>query len=379
MRNISLFLLLALSINKNEAFFTHQVCHRKNPKPSPSRRTVFRQTFNVQNLDHQTFSPMKKMYRAQMKLGRFLKDSRTNLRRMLLVLLLPLILRGSIANAAADKALETVRPNTKVERLITSATSIVKKIKERKRTVAIVALGTSALFFMYETRGKNDHDYKAVNGVTPDSAAATIPPPSPPTNEMNETVEEEELEEETIESKTQDTTSVADSINDSATENVPKSNIIQFLDLIGNNPDVFFSFLGTSFALFVSDNVILSFFLGLWTLNIFQEPKEDFDDGDDDDDFFDEKEEEIEAEMEMEAVTVASITETSLSFQERLLKARLEMESKSKTTIAMEENVDTTDTEMKEEEEEELSLEEAAFRVVKDLGMLDQTETEQWQ
>lgn len=322
---------------------------------------------------------MKKLYRAQMKLGRFLKDSRTNLRRMLLVLLLPLILRGSIANAAADKALETVRPNTKVERLITSATSIVKKIKERKRTVAIVALGTSALFFMYETRGKNDHDYKAVNGVTPDSAAATIPPPSPPTNEMNETVEEEELEEETIESKTQDTTSVADSINDSATENVPKSNIIQFLDLIGNNPDVFFSFLGTSFALFVSDNVILSFFLGLWTLNIFQEPKEDFDDGDDDDDFFDEKEEEIEAEMEMEAVTVASITETSLSFQERLLKARLEMESKSKTTIAMEENVDTTDTEMKEEEEEELSLEEAAFRVVKDLGMLDQTETEQWQ
>ena len=355
MRNISLFLLLPVSINKNEAFFTHPVYHRKNLKPSPSRQTVFRQTFNVENLDHQTFSPLKKMYRARRKLGRFLKDSRTNLRRMLLVLLLPLILRGSIANAAADKALETVRPNTKVERLITSATSIVKKIKERKGTVAMVALGTSGLVFMYETRGKNDDDYKAVNGVSPDSAAATIPPPSPPTNEMNETVEEEEMEEETTESKTQDTTSVADSITDSATENVPKSNIIQFLDLIGNNPDVFFSFLGTSFALFVSDNVILSFLLGLWTLNIFQEPKEDFDDDDDDDDddFFDEEEEEIEAEMEMEAVTVASITETFLSFQERLLKARLEMESKAKTTIVMEENVDTTDTEMQEEEEEE--------------------------
>lgn len=252
MRAQFLLTLILMGVVQIESFVSQQSSSR-----TPTTSYLFRRP----NRNEKTYPPSKRQ-RLKQLVSRKLKESRSKLSILLVSLTL---LRGSMAHAATAP---TVQSTNKLEAMKIQAETTLSDIKDNKRGVAL-SVGAPVLFWFPMGKKKNDDQENEKEDESP----------TPPMDQVMEVVEELPSSPPAVESMMTDKVELATPEVDESTTTLAESQangeknklILELLDGIGANPNFVYSFLGSSLAFLVSEDILVSGIAFAWIFDLFQE------------------------------------------------------------------------------------------------------------
>lgn len=178
-----------------------------------------------------------------------------------------LLMRGSMEANAVTKT-STIKTHDRVEITKIKMNEIVTTIKENKRSVAVgLGAGTGIVLVSKAPSKKSKDDIS-------DEVEEVLLDVSNSTEKIlteTSTDEENKSRDEWIEPMPYTPANLG---NDETVENKGNEAIIKFLDTIGANPDYVFSFLASSAAFLVSEDILVSGIAFAWILKLFRESDE---------------------------------------------------------------------------------------------------------
>lgn len=246
-------LLLIGTARYTECFVAH---HQPVPRMAATTSYLFRNPNRYEKLG--------KIQRLKQLVPRKLKEARSTLSVLLFAFAL---FRAPIVAQAAKAPSPTT---TRVESMKVKAESTLGAVKENKRGVAVsVGAGTSLLFVSKATKKKSSKDDNIeVESPMEDDVAEMVealkevPPSLPDLGSVM--LDEVEKLDSTMEVEENGTKPKSSSETNKA--------ILELLNTVGANPDVVYSFLGSSLAFVASENLLVSGIAFAWIFDLFQEP-----------------------------------------------------------------------------------------------------------